>query len=470
MNQALLTVDLGFGDAGKGSLVDFLVRTHDAHTVVRYNGGAQAGHRVVGSGAIPQDHVFAQFGSGTLAGAATHLSRFMLLDPLAMAAEERHLATLGVTDAFQRTTIDERALVITPFQRAANRLKEIARGAGRHGSCGMGIGETMSDHLMHGERMVVAGDLARPDVLRAKLRFARQINLAKVPAALPDDEQTSQEVDVLAGAGWTDWLVDAYGDLALHMPIVPGRALHCILSRPGTVVFEGAQGVLLDEWHGFHPYTTWSTTTLRNADRLLGEAGYAGHITRIGLTRAYATRHGPGPFVTEDPFLTQALPDPANGFGAWQRGFRVGWLDLVMLRYALEVAGPLDTLAVTCLDRLAELPSIRVCRSYSLDGGLLTRLAPSPVPQDLAHQERLTEMLARCRPVLEPVAGGGELLALAERELGLPVGLVSQGPRAEDKCYRLDRRERGGFGGEAEVLYTGHAHFSAGSVGDRPKR
>src|SRR5215213_2367436 len=112
MQQALLTVDLGFGDAGKGSIVDFLTRAHNAHTVVRYNGGAQAAHRVVTPGPNPREHVFAQFGSGTLAGAATHLSRFMLLDPLAMIAEAQHLQSLNVTDAFEHTTIDERALVV----------------------------------------------------------------------------------------------------------------------------------------------------------------------------------------------------------------------------------------------------------------------------------------------------------------------------------------------------------------------
>ena len=118
MQHVLLTVDLGFGDAGKGSIVDFLTRAYAAHTVVRYNGGAQAGHRVVTAGLAPQEHIFAQFGSGTLAGAATHLSRFMLLDPLAMVEEEKHLRMLGVIDAFQRTTIDAQAVVITPFQHA----------------------------------------------------------------------------------------------------------------------------------------------------------------------------------------------------------------------------------------------------------------------------------------------------------------------------------------------------------------
>ena len=194
MQQAILTVDLGFGDAGKGSIVDYLARRHDAHTVVRYNGGAQAGHRVVTPGAAPQEHVFAQFGSGALAGAATHLSRFMLLDPLAMMVEAQHLSALGAPDPFAHTTIDAGALVITPFQRAANRLKELARGlrqaqssrAGRHGSCGMGIGETQADFLSFGERVLFAGDLTKPAVLREKLEFLRAVNLAKAPA-FPSD-------------------------------------------------------------------------------------------------------------------------------------------------------------------------------------------------------------------------------------------------------------------------------------------
>jgi adenylosuccinate synthase len=435
MRQAFLTVDLGFGDAGKGSIVDFLTRAHDAHTVVRFNGGAQAGHRVVTAGPSPREHVFAQFGSGTLAGAATHLSRFMLLDPLAMVAEERHLQALGVADAFQRTTIDQGALVITPFQRAVNRLKELARGAGRHGSCGMGIGETMVDWLEHGQRALFAGDLANPDALHAKLAFLHQANLAKAQAlraALPDDDATAREWALLDD-DWTGWLIDAYRDFAGQARVVPGDYLHSILRRPGAVVFEAAQGVLLDEWNGFHPYTTWSTTTLENADRLLAEANYSGALTRVGITRGYMTRHGAGPFVTEDAGLTRALPDACNTMGAWQQGFRVGWLDLVMLRYALEATGPLDYLAVTCLDRLAELPQIQVCRRYAYDSFTIDQIARSPIPRALDYQEQLTNNLARCRPLLEPVADSQELLELLVVELGVPVRLVSHGPAAEDK-------------------------------------
>ena len=247
MKQAFLTVDLGFGDAGKGSVVDYLARRYDAHTVVRYNGGAQAGHRVVTAGPAPQEHVFAQFGSGTLAGAATHLSRFMLLDPLAMLQEEQHLRTLGVFDAFERTTIDAQALVITPFQRAVNRLKELRRGAQRHGSCGKSIGETMADRLAHGDRALLAGDLGDPDVLRAKLGALREINLAKARSLdlrLAGFEAAQAEWQVLAEDRWIEWLMEAYPAFAARAQLVLGRPLHPRLGRPGAAVCEPAQAGL----------------------------------------------------------------------------------------------------------------------------------------------------------------------------------------------------------------------------------
>jgi adenylosuccinate synthase len=434
MQQAILTVDLGFGDAGKGSIVDFLTRQRDAHTVVRYNGGAQAAHRVVTPDG--REHVFAQFGSGTLAGAATHLSRFMLIDPLAMLAEAAHLHALGV-DALERTTIDERALIITPFQRAANRLKELGRGAGRHGSCGMGVGETMADFLAHGERVLFAGDLVKPHALRAKLAFLQTINQAKIAALrdlLPDTEPVARELDMLHDDDH-GWLLDACAILTQQAEIVRGGYLHTLLARPGTVIFEGAQGVLLDEWRGFHPYTTWSTTTLANAEQLLYEAGYTNAITRLGITRAYATRHGAGPFVTEDAGLTAALPDARNGAGAWQGGFRVGWPDLVMLRYALDVTGPLDALAVTCVDRLAELAAVQICTAYQDENHLIKRIAPSPEPHMLAYQEQLTAMLLRCQPVLETLSGTAALLKRLAAELGVPIGIISEGPTAAEKRH-----------------------------------
>ena len=435
--NAYLTVDLGFGDAGKGSIVDFLARETDAHTVIRFNGGAQAGHHVVT--ADGREHVFSQFGAGTLAGAATHLSRFHLLDPLAMEAEADHLITLTGRNPFEATTIDENALVVTPFQRAANRLKELARGEGRHGSCGMGIGETMADSLAHGDQVLFARDLGDVDRLWRKLSFLREVNLAKVRDVV---KQLSAHANAQTEIGFLlddfDWLLDAYLEFARNAHIVPSRHLTTILNRSGSVVFEAAQGVLLDEWFGFHPHTTWSTTTLANAETLLREAAYQGDVTRIGITRAYATRHGAGPFVTEQPELAKQLPDAVNGFDAWQHGFRVGWLDLVMLDYALKVTGQLDMLAVTCLDRLADLDTLQVCTRYQ---GTPV-IEPAPTVDRLDYQARLTKRLFDCVPVFEAVNSAEILLNHISTATSLPIGITSYSPTAQDKRFFLSRQSQ----------------------------
>jgi len=195
-------------------------------------------------------------------------------------------------------------------------------------------------------------------------------------------------------------------------------------------VFEGAQGVLLDEWRGFHPYTTWSTTTFANAETLLAEAllAEAGETAlRLGVVRCYLTRHGPGPFVTEDPTLE--LPEPHNRRGAWQGAFRVGHQDAVALRYAVEVTGGVDAVALTHLDTAARHP-LRLCRSYQVDGQRLTRITPGP-PRDLRWQEQLTGMLQRARP--EYSDPGGDWPGVIEEVVGAPVVLRSFGPTAGDK-------------------------------------
>ncbi len=197
------------------------------------------------------------------------------------------------------------------------------------------------------------------------------------------------------------------------------------LLRRGPVVFEGAQGVLLDEWRGFHPYTTWSTTTFANAETLLAEAGQT--AVRLGVVRAYMTRHGPGPFVTEDPGLE--LPEPHNRRGPWQGAFRTGHFNAVAFRYAVEVAGGVDALAVTHVDTAARQP-VRLCRGYQVDGQRLDRLPPGP-ERDLGYQERLTGMLLRARPEYEDP--GGNWPGVIEGVLGAPVAVVSAGPAAADK-------------------------------------
>ncbi|MHB1594270.1 MAG: adenylosuccinate synthetase [Streptosporangiaceae bacterium] len=409
MTGHVIVVDLGYGDAGKGGVVDWLCsRPGPASTVVRFNGGAQAAHNVVT--ADGRHHTFAQFGSGSFTpGVRTHLSRFMLVDPLALAAEAGHLAAVGVGDALDRLTVDRDALLTTPYHRAANLAREAARGAGRHGSCGMGIGEAAGYALAHPQDAPRAGDCQSARVLAAKLALLR--------------DRLNAEVGPLRAPGVTD-LVAACRAFADRVTLTGPGYLAGVL-RAGPVVFEGAQGVLLDEWHGFHPYTTWSTTTFANAETLLAEAGAT--ALRLGVTRCYQTRHGPGPLVTEDPTLE--LPEPHNRPGRWQGPFRRGHLDAVALRYAIEVAGGVDAVALTHLDAARHQP-LRLCGSYLAGGHRVDRL-PVRRDRDLSAQERLTRALLRCAPRCGPVVR--DWPAAVTDALDAPVTLVSAGPTAAAK-------------------------------------
>jgi len=407
----IIVVDLGYGDAGKGAVVDWLCSPFGnapVHTVVRFNGGAQAAHNVLTPDG--RHHAFAQFGSGSFTpGVRTHLSRFVVVDPLALAAEAWHLASVGIHDALDRLTVDRDALLATPYHQAANRARELARGQNRHGSCGMGIGETASYALCHPADAPRAGDCATPRTLTRKL------------ATLA--ERLADELGPLDTPPLAD-LCDAYRVFAAKVPLVDPDYLSRVL-HAGPAVFEGAQGVLLDEWRGFHPYTTWSTTTFANAETLLAEAGAT--ATRLGVIRCYMTRHGPGPFVTEDPTLE--LPEQHNGRNRWQGPFRVGHFDALAIRYAAEVTGGVDEVALTHQD-VAARHELRLCQAYQLDGQRVERLEPGPA-RDLQHQEQLTRRLLRARPVYD--APGVDWQAVVEQTTGAPITLASYGPTALDK-------------------------------------
>jgi adenylosuccinate synthase len=413
---AVVVADLGFGDAGKGTLTDWLVRRTGAQLVVRYNGGAQAGHTVV-----TQDgrrHTFSQLGAGAFAaGVRTHLSRFMVVHPGGLLAEARALEEVGVGDALSRLSIDPRARLISPFHQAAGRLREILRGADRHGSCGIGVGETVSDDLEYPEDSLRAGQLGDAPTLRRKLariQARKWSEFAPHRQQLLENPQGSAEMALLESRhGAEDWIVQT-------APLREQVHLESFRSDQ-SVVFEGAQGVLLDEWRGFHPYTTWSTCTFQNALELL--QGWSGEVVRLGVLRSYATRHGAGPFPTEDAGLHWEEPHNLNG--PWQGPFRVGWPDGVLIRYAIEACGGVDALALTHLDRLQ--PNWRLARAYAQ----ADRLVPGPA-QDLDYQESLTRFLLTAQPVYQEIRGE-HFVSTLQDYTQTPVWVESYGPGPQHK-------------------------------------
>jgi len=448
---AAIVVDLGFGDAGKGLLTDHLVRRQGADLVVRFNGGAQAGHNVVCPDG--RHHTFAQFGSGSFVeGTRTILSRYVAVHPTALLLEGEALRRKGLSDIFSRLLISDRAPLITPFHQAAGRLRETARGADRHGSCGIGFGETVHDGLLAGDEALSAGDLRDRSRLRRKLFRVKDRMWSEVrslPGERLDSPEAVRERAIFERSEVPDAWIDEAVRLAEMGLVAPEPMLVRWMRSSSGIVFEGAQGVLLDESRGFHPYTTWSRCTFDNALELLSEAMPDVRARRIGVMRAYAVRHGPGPLPTEDDALDRVVSEH-NREGAWQGAVRYGWFDGVLMRYALDAVGSVDALAVTHLDVPVRTTVWKLASAYAppstgvpedlvagMNGdGSFERLSLVPGPS-LSGQSRLTRLLFESAPrYKECQSQEASVIAEIERLLARRVDAVSRGPSAYDVHWR----------------------------------
>lgn len=332
MKKAWIVVDLGYGDAGKGMLTDALVRRTGARVVVRYNGGAQAGHNVVTADGL--HHTFAQLGAGSFVpGTVTWLGPEVIVHPTALLAELRIFTDKA---PLPEVWLSPACRVVTPWHQALNRLRELARGPARHGSCGVGIGEVVRDALANVP--IRAGDLGDHLIERAEAVRRRLWPEAETLATDDRELRAFRDPDV----------VERWARAAVPVVSRVHDGLAETLERAEHVVFEGAQGVLLDETFGFAPHTTWSTTTDRHALTLVGDRDRC----VLGVIRAWMVRHGAGPLASEDPAVTMEDHNAAN---AWQGAVRYGHFDAELLRYSLGVQ-PVDRLVVTHMDALARQP------------------------------------------------------------------------------------------------------------------
>ena len=419
--KAFVVVDLGFGDAGKGLMTDYLVRRHEAKLVVRFNGGAQAGHNVLDPSG--REHTFSQLGSGSFVpGVRTHLASPVVVHPTALLVEAEHLAAIGEREVLARVSIDPACLVTTPFQQAANRLREGLRAGARHGSCGVGVGETVADALSTPELAVHFGELLHPERLSLRLEALRAHKLAEFSGQTSAtlDPDAARELALLQSEAVSErWLVQA-ARVARAVRLAGDEA---VSDARGPVVFEGAQGVLLDENFGFHPFTTWSRCTPAGARELLARIAWSHPVETIGVLRAYTVRHGPGPLPTEDPLVVAKTTERHNQTGPWQGPVRKGWLDLVLLDYALQACASIDVVAVTHLDALGALTPYRRCERY-------TSAAKLELPRDLTEQAELTQRLFGAEPeytMHRDLTPEALCRQLGER-IGVPVRYGSAGP------------------------------------------
>ena len=347
-SPAIAVIGAHYGDEGKGLVVDRLARDLTDPWVIRFNGGAQAGHTVT----LPDGrrHVFSHFGAGTLAGAPTFLSRFFVANPFLFLREAEELRAAGVAP---RVVLDPLSPLTTPYEVLVNRAVEEARGARRHGSCGVGFGETLERE--ENGLSITASLLDDPDTLRSRLDSLRANHVPRRLAALGVTIDAETRVD-LADPSLIEEFIETTRHFRRHIELCGAEAC---ADRP--VIFEGAQGLLLDQALGTFPHVTRSHTGLTNVVALAAELGID-DIEVFYTMRSYVTRHGAGPLPHEvgappyarivdptnrpNPFqgtLRFALPDPAAS------------VDVISADRSRVAGCGIDltpSLAVTCLDQL----------------------------------------------------------------------------------------------------------------------
>jgi len=433
---SVVIVGAQWGDEGKGKITDFLAQ--DADLVVRYQGGANAGHTVMVDGETYKLHLVP---SGIIHGKVCVIGNGCVIDPETLLAEIDYLHERGV-ETRGRLLISDAAHLILPYHKLLDVLQEQRRGDDRIGTTGRGIGPAYADKAARtGLRM---GDLLDAARFRERLqRNLRQLNdlLHRVYDHEPFD---------------ADAIADQYLTLADRLrPYLTDTAavINDALDAGRRVLFEGAQGTMLDLDHGSYPYVTSSYPTAGGA--CIGAGVGPTKIDHvIGVAKAYTSRVGDGPFPTElDDEIGAWIREKGREYGTTTgRPRRCGWLDAVVLRHAVRVSG-LGGLALVHLDTLGGLERVRIASAYECRGRRVERLPHA------AHE------LAACRPIYEDLPGWDEDISTLKRFedlpenarnyvrrvealVGVPVQMLSIGPdRAQtialDDVFRTAAAARG---------------------------
>jgi adenylosuccinate synthase len=422
MNNAKTAVVVGaqWGDEGKGKIVDVLAENY--HIVARYAGGHNAGHTVLIRG---QKFVLQLVPCGVLRpGRVSVIGNGVVLDPVAFLKEVGGLQQAGL-DVDGRLFVSNRAHVILPYHRMIELAAENAPGRVKIGTTSRGIGPAYEDKM--GRRGLRVSDLLDRELLRTHIENAcREKNT--IAHALFNSEPLDP-----------DRMFAEYSELSEKIaPFVADTALllNQALKRGESIMFEGAQGTMLDIDHGTYPFVTSSSATAGGATIGTGVPPTA-ISTVVGVTKAYCTRVGEGPFPTEShDEMGEQLRARGNEFGAVTgRPRRCGWLDLPLLRYATMLNG-IEWLVVTKLDVLDELPEVPVCVGYKVNGRKIDE-----IPADALGYDRIEPVFTKLKGWRKPTSkvssydklppATREYLAFIERETGARVGMVSTGPDRE---------------------------------------
>jgi adenylosuccinate synthase len=384
----VVVVGAQWGDEGKGKVVDLL--TEHAQVVVRFQGGNNAGHTLVVGG---QKTVLHLIPSGILhPGKTCVIGNGVVVDPSVLVGEMEALKARGYLKEASHLLISDNAHVIFPWHKQLDLFREKARGGSAIGTTGRGIGPAYEDKVAR--RGIRVRDLLQPERLRKRIE-------ERLPLALEELRELCQKAGEPVPALEAAKILEDFCALGEKLrPHVGDASLFLAgqMARGARILFEGAQGTLLDVDHGTYPYVTSSNCVAGNA--AVGSGLGPTAIDKVmGISKAYTTRVGGGPFPTElSDTLGEQLRRVGDEFGATTgRPRRCGWLDGVVLRYAVRVNG-LSSLALTKLDVLSGIKTLQLCNAYELDGQRISEL-----PGDY-------EDLGRVKPIYETLPGWEEKL------------------------------------------------------------
>ncbi|MDR1966935.1 MAG: adenylosuccinate synthase [Synergistaceae bacterium] len=428
-NRVQALIGAQWGDEGKGRVVDALAREVDV--VVRYQGGANAGHTVIVGG---RKHVFHLLPSGMLYPNRTCvIGNGVVLDPEQLISEIKGLDPApSVTGV--RLVVSNGAHIVMPYHKKLDVLSEAARksrgAAGAIGTTGRGIGPCYVDK--YNRIGIRAEDIVAPKLLEKKLRASveeKNLILERIYGEPPINFDELFEKALSWGSFIEPYLGDSTFEIA--SAIKDGK----------KILFEGAQGTLLDVDHGTYPYVT-SSSCVAGGVCTGGAVGPCRVDRVIGVAKAYCTRVGEGPFPTEDLKETgEFLRKNGAEFGVTTgRPRRCGWLDIVALNYAVMVNG-LDVIALTKLDVLSGLGELKVCSSYETDGAVTDRFPNSAQALESARPIYETlpswdEDISECRKFEDLPAAARSYVKFIEEACGVKIGLIGVGPDREDTIFR----------------------------------
>lgn len=425
--SAFVVIGAQWGDEGKGKLVDAMA--NQCHAVVRFQGGANAGHTLIVDGKKTVLHLIP---SGVLHSHVTCLiGNGVTLDPFEMVSEIQGLKSNGYLKGDSQLMISDGALLVLPYHRELDKAREAQTTGTKIGTTGRGIGPSYEDRASR--KALLFRDLYSAD-LKDKLSQAlkeKNILLAHYGQETIDLDETYNQ------------LLDVAQKLKAHRCENMSSLLNGWLRAGKKVLFEGAQGVLLDNLHGTFPFVTSSSTGAAAA--CLGAGVSPRMIDGVyGITKAYCTRVGQGPFPTElNDDIGEELQKQGHEFGATTgRRRRCGWLDLVALRYAIDVGG-IDQLILTKLDVLSHFDEIQVCTHYEVGGQKLQDF--SLISEQIFNAKPVYKTfngwktdITGCLSFSELPDGAQTYIRYIEEQVGCQATVISVGPDREQTIYQSE--------------------------------